>query len=84
MGVSIASVSRWENGLQTVSLDDLESIAERVEKPLQYFLPDRWIDEDAVSPELSLLVNRIEEYPERRQREIVTTLLGFMDLIEAR
>lgn len=59
--VSIASISRWENGIQQISHEDLQRLARLLDKPVQYFLPKMFISPDNLSPEVAQLVHEINE-----------------------
>jgi len=41
IGVSLQTIFRWEDGkVKKISIDDLEKIAEALEKPIEYFIKD--------------------------------------------
>jgi transcriptional regulator with XRE-family HTH domain len=67
-----ATMSRWQSGKQRLSFDDLERLAQLLGKPIQFFLPDWYVDPDSIPPDIVRLTNRIAEIPagEMRQRVI--------------
>lgn len=75
-----ATMSRWQSGKQRVSFDDLELLAKLLEKPVQYFLPEWYVDPESLPPQIARLTNRIGQIPAGEMRRRV--IEGLIDQVE--
>lgn len=67
--ISHATISRWESGKQQVDIRDLERIANILEKPLQWFLPEWYIDPRELPPEVARIANQLNDFPAGPQKD---------------
>ncbi len=79
-GVSSATATRWESGQQAIDFPDLERLAKVLERPVQFFLPDWYIDPSGLSPDLAALVNRINRLPHGSIRDKL--IRNFLDQLD--
>ena len=77
-----ATMSRWQSAKQRIAFDDLERLARLLGKPMQFFLPGWYVDQEAISPEIARLTNRLSEIPEGELRQrVVNVLLGQIEIL---
>jgi len=80
--VSHASMSRWESGDQTIDFSDLERLAKLLERPVQFFLPDWYVDPSGLSPDIAALVGRINSLPHGPVRDkLIANILEQIDTV---
>jgi len=80
MGTSHTTISEWEKGNRSVQFPDLEKLAKLLEKPVQFFLPEWYIDPRNLSPDLATLVSRINQLPHGPIRDkLIQNILDQVD-----
>lgn len=73
-------MSRWQSGKQRISFDDLEQLAKLLEKPVQFFLPEWYVDPESLPPQIAKLTKRIAQIPAGEMRRRVID--GLIDQVE--
>lgn len=77
-----ATMSRWQSGKQRISFDDLEQLAKLLEKPVQFFLPEWYVDPENLPPQIARLTNRIAQIPAgEMQRRVIDGLIDQVDTL---
>jgi transcriptional regulator with XRE-family HTH domain len=80
MATSHTTIAQWEKGTRPIHFPDLGRLAKVLEQPVQFFLPDWYVDPSGLSPDLAALVARINRLPQGTVRD--KAIRNFLDQLD--